>query len=165
MAGCNCTQSGCECSVRAGAGIIVTGTGSASNPFVISSDSVVDSLSVMDTPSLDLNMTNGVISGAVRLGTLLRVADTANLDLTLTGAGTDASPFILSGALKGLDVVSGSPGQVMTKQSDGTWRAAAAISAPVGAISTAAGASGDGSAGNPIRLNLGTYAEMEANLP
>jgi hypothetical protein len=129
---------------------------------VISSTIGENPLMVMDSASLDLTLQASVLSGKVNLAPLFRIADTTELDLTLSGAGTESSPFTLSGSVRNVDTESGTPGQVLTKQADGTWRAAAAVSAPIGAVSTRVPVAGDGSSQSPIRLLRMTYAELEA---
>lgn len=71
MGRCGCTNNACACSVIAGTGATVTGTGSVSDPYVISSG-----------------------------GGVFTVADTATVDHTLTGAGTVGNPYVLSSAVK-----------------------------------------------------------------
>lgn len=68
MAGrCGC-GSQCSCSVVAGPGVAVTGTGSATDPYVVSSAA----------------------------GASLQVSDTPTVDMTLSGAGTLMSPYVVS---------------------------------------------------------------------
>lgn len=58
MPKCNCAGSSCGCSVTAGDGIEVTGTGTAANPFVISSNisdlPIADSIAVTNSTSVEL---------------------------------------------------------------------------------------------------------------
>lgn len=71
---CNCAGQTCGCLVRAGAGIEVTGIGTADNPFIIRNI-------------------------ASDLATSLKVSNTTTLQLTMAGAGTNLDPFILQGAV------------------------------------------------------------------
>jgi hypothetical protein len=70
MAKCGCASSRCSCKITGGSGIVVTGSGTESSPYVISSDGS---------------------------GTYLNVIDTATVNLTLTGNGSIDSPYTLSG--------------------------------------------------------------------
>lgn len=157
---CGCDSNmGCTCSMQAGTGIGVSGIGTAGDPFVITN--TVPALGVADTPSLDLSIANNIISGHVQLDAVLDVADTASIDLALTGAGTEAIPFTLSAVIKGMILAPATSGQVMTYGIDGIWRPGPPTQAPVGAIVTAGGLRGDGSGANPFRVYPGTYAEWE----
>lgn len=69
MARCGCASDRCDCVITAGPGVAITGTGTASNPYVITSDTE---------------------------GSVLQILDTPTIDLTLTGNGTAGTPFILS---------------------------------------------------------------------
>lgn len=68
---CGCSSQ-CTCAVVAGEGVTVEGTGSPSNPYVISA--------------------NG--------GTVVQVNDTPTVDLTLLGSGESGDPYILSAAAR-----------------------------------------------------------------
>jgi len=72
MARCDCSGGGCSCSIAEGDGIRVTGSGEASNPYTITA---------LRQP----------IEGQ------LAVADTATLNLTLTGDGMVGEPYTISG--------------------------------------------------------------------
>lgn len=77
MARCNCAAGGgCSCSVQEGDYIRVTGSGEASNPYVIEA---------LRQP----------IDGQ------LAVTDTATLNLTLTGEGLVGEPYTISGEVLG----------------------------------------------------------------
>lgn len=71
MARCGCNGS-CSCKLIAGRGAQVTGSGSISDPYVISSFPM--SLSVLDTPTVNL---------------------------TLTGDGSQGNPWTISGVASG----------------------------------------------------------------
>lgn len=161
---CDCLKTGCECSVRAGTGIRVRGTGSTADPFVISSlvSETGMSMMVADTPSLDLSLIANVLSGKVSIEKLLKVASTAGVSMAISGMGTETSPYTISASLSGIQHVGGKPGDVLTLQTDGVWRPSAAVSAPIGAVSTRLPIMGDGSSQNPIRLTSMTYQQLEA---
>ena len=65
---CGCASQDCSCTITAGDGIQVTGTGSKTNPYVVT-----------------LVQTSG-----------FTVADSASVDLTLSGAGTVDDPTVLT---------------------------------------------------------------------
>jgi len=159
VSGCNCINVGCQCTVMGGSGIAVTGIGTSGDPFIITNSR--PDVGVGDTPSLDLSKQAGVITGVVRLGPLLSVRDTESVDLTLSGSGTEVSPFVLSGAIAGVDLTGGSTGDVMTQQIDGSWAAGPATQAPAGTVVVGGGLRGDGSGASPLRVFPGTYAQWE----
>jgi hypothetical protein len=126
-----CGGASCSCSIQAGPHITILGTGGPEDPFVISGD--VD----------------------------LEVTDTGTVDLTLSGAGTEAAPWSLSGRfstsskLNDLGDVSVSPsnGEVLAwNTSLGEWRAVAPTTAEAGSVSTDGSLTGDGSAGSPLQV-------------
>jgi hypothetical protein len=143
-----------------GDGITVTGIGTAGDPFIITNSR--QQLGVQDTPSLDLSVVGSLITGKVQLAPVLKVADTSTVDLTLAGGGTEAVPFTLSAAMKGVVLDGGATGNVLTQKPDGTWGPGPATQAPLGAVATANGVKGDGSGGDPVRISARTYAEWEA---
>lgn len=70
MARCGCASNVCSCTINAGLGSTVSGSGTPTDPYVIST-----------TP------------------TVLTVRDTASVDLTLTGNGTAQAPYLLAADL------------------------------------------------------------------
>lgn len=74
MPNCNCKGSVCGCSITAGTGINVSGSGTAQNPFVISRDTTGDSVLRQ-----------------------IKVTNTTSLRMKTTGLGTAADPLVLSG--------------------------------------------------------------------
>jgi hypothetical protein len=69
MARCRCQSENCTCAVKAGTGVIITGSGSPADPWTV----------------------NAIPSAA---GTL-RVEDTFTIDLVLSGSGTGTDPYVL----------------------------------------------------------------------
>lgn len=131
MARCGCSGGTCSCVVTGSGGITVTGSGTPSNPFVVSG------------------------------GGVLTVADTSTVDLTLSGAGSPGSPYLLTATalvsldeLTDVDVAAATTGQVIAKQANGTWIGVPAPTAPPGAITVSGGIEGDGSAGAPLSIKL-----------
>jgi len=157
---CGCdSKMGCTCQLQAGDGIAVSGIGTAGDPFVITNNR--PTVGIADTPSVDLTLANGVITAKVKLDAVLDIADSNTIDLALTGAGTEAIPFILSAVIKNMILTPATSGQVLTYSVDQVWRPGPATQAPVGSIVTAGGLRGDGSGADPFRVHPGTYAEWE----
>lgn len=58
MARCGCTGSGiCECTIQAGTGVSVTGTGSTLEPYEISANPAVGEIQVVNTATVNLTLT------------------------------------------------------------------------------------------------------------
>lgn len=117
--------------ITGGGSVTVTGSGSQANPYVISG------------------------------GGSLSVQDTATVDLTLTGNGSAATPYVLKAdALVSLDELTdvatagATTGQVLARQSDGTWAPAPPSTATPGTINVSGGIEGNGSAGTPLSVKL-----------
>lgn len=89
---CGCSGATCGCLIVAGAGITITGIGTASNPFVVTRDSSTDSI-----------------------GGQLQVDSSPTIDMTLLGTGTIADPLIVKAALSAtaLDGTVGTDGSVL----------------------------------------------------
>lgn len=97
---CGCGSAQCSCAVIAGTGITVSGVGSASNPYVITAS-----------------------------GAALTITDTPSLNLTLSGSGTPASPWVLSGVI----TPSSTSGNLVTLDGNGVLVASSAVRDAVGA--------------------------------
>lgn len=144
MARCGCSGLACNCVVTSGTNVTVSGAGTAASPYVISSSA--PDLTFSDTATVDLTRIVDDITAAVKLdpvpGNLivataaglrldctsiatcqtgtLSVVDTATVDLTLTGLGTQASPYVLSGvALAGVPTTVGDTNTVNLTQTGG----------------------------------------------
>lgn len=74
MPGCKCSGQTCSCSIVNGVGTVVTGTGTAADPFKLNVD-----------PS------------SLLLSSIIKVSDSTTLDLTQTGSGSVNDPIIISG--------------------------------------------------------------------
>src|SRR4051794_15515180 len=66
MARCGCASNVCTCTITGGAGVQVSGTGTPTDPYVLAAQP-----------------------------TVLKVADSTSVDLTLTGNGSSAAPYVL----------------------------------------------------------------------
>lgn len=157
---CSCTGAQCSCFIDGGTNTTITGSGTALDPFLVHCS--IPEVTVADTPSLDLTKAGEVVTGKVRLDPLFGVDDTATVELTLTGAGTEASPFTLTADLTDIDLSGAAIGDVVTRLIDGTWGPGPATQAEVGSVSTSNGVTGDGSGGSPVRIAAKTYAQWEA---
>lgn len=131
MARCGCQGASCSCVVTGSGGVTVTGSGSAANPYVVTSD---------------LNVA---------------VNDSSTVDMVLTGDGSDANPYQITSVatieldeLTDVDTAGSATGQVLAKQADGIYRFVAPTTAPAGTIVVGNGIEGDGSAGNPLAVKL-----------
>lgn len=127
-----CCGSTCACKMEAGTHMVITGTGSAQDPFILSSD--VD----------------------------LTVQDNTTFDMSLSGSGTTVDPWILSVAFAGTaqlddlpDVSDTAPtnGQVLAwNSSTQLWEPTAPTTAPTGAVNHDTSLDGDGSPGDPLQV-------------
>lgn len=147
MARCGCSGgSGCSCLVTSGAGIRVSGSGSATDPYVV-------------------DATGTGITGS------LVVADTSTVDLTMDGSGTQADPYTLSGVatISMEDLSDVAPGAVPASGQvpvyNGTaWTFAVPPTTPPGAVSVSTGLTGDGAAATPIKVRVsGTWGTAPLN--
>jgi hypothetical protein len=147
-----CGGASCSCVLEEAAHINIVGTGSPGDPFVIAADVAV------------------------------QVADNPTFDLTLTGLGTAASPWVIgvtfaaTAKLNDLpDVTAPTPtnGQVLGwDTATSQWTPRAPTTAAAGAVLHDTSLAGDGSAGTPLQVlrdpsaYLGTTAQglgMNAN--
>jgi hypothetical protein len=134
-----CGDESCSCLVQAGDGIQVSGSGTQSNPYIITSD----------LPDFSQS---------------LSVRDTATINLTLSGSGREADPFVLSGtsSLKMTDLSDvadpeGGPivGDVPVWVGAGVlghWEFRAPPPAPAGAVNATGGIIGIGSGDDPLKV-------------
>jgi hypothetical protein len=127
---CTCDGGKCSCLVLAGSGIDVSGSGSASNPYII--------------------------SATQDLTSRIQVADTDSVDMHATGSGTDDDPLTISAdvtlSLDDLtDVTAPTPSSGDTITWNGTqWVAGPPAVVPPGAVNVGAGLTGTGAVDSPI---------------
>lgn len=138
MARCGCSGTSCSCQVEAdpSSTITVTGSGSGASPYVIGGGGVVT------------------------------VLDSSTIDFTLTGVGSSGSPYLITGDatidvedLANLDVTGVGAGDVIAYNGT-SWETIPAPSATPGLINTDGTISGDGSGGDPLKIEplaTGTY--------
>lgn len=202
MARCGCA-SGCACSVVQGPGVTVTGTGSPANPYVISAgDAVPTTVTDLDTPTVDTVVTGGpayVVSGNVKISASPNNCLDANADglfvacpdgsetivqqganVTVTGSGTVADPYIVSSTGGGggggtplavtdtstvnltinpalpqnlsADVkISAAPGNTVTVNADGLF-----VPASPAPVEVDCGIKGSGTVADPLMANVAT---------
>lgn len=131
MARCGCSGSSCSCVIRGSGGVSVSGSGTVNSPYVVSSA---------------LNLT---------------IIDSATIDLALAGDGSLTEPYILSANanvalddLTDVDTSGGTTGQVLARQSDGSYALVPPSTASPGAINTGNGLTGDGSSGSPLNVRV-----------
>jgi hypothetical protein len=137
IARCACGNSTCSCVVKGGDGIIVTGNGTSTRPFLVAQESggqLKNLIQVTDTPTLDL-----VISGDGTVGNKLDIR--GNTLTKMTDLKDVADP---EGPAAG-DV----PVWMGTH-----WEFRPPTSAPPGSVSAGAGLTGDGSSGNPLKVKF-----------
>lgn len=124
----------CRCLITPGTGILVRGSGQATDPYVVST-----------TPAL---------AGGVQ------TVNTATVKLSTTGSGTGADPYVIAAdatlhVLDLIDVEQDALNIGDTLSWDGTqWVTAAPPVAPAGATNTAGGLAGSGAVDNPVRANV-----------
>src|SRR5262245_24935935 len=131
MPGC-CQGATCACVIKTGGNSTVTGSGTANDPFVI-------------TSTVELN-----------------VVDNATFDLTLVGDGSDTAPYVLSvnyaataklDHLPDVDAPNPTNGQVLAwNNSLQKWAPAAPTTAASGSVTHDNSLTGDGSAGTPLAV-------------
>lgn len=135
MPRCGCAGSTCSCLITAGPGVQITGSGQASNPYVITA-------------------TAATIAGTIA------VLDTETVDLTLLGEGTLAQPYVITATatiemddLLNVDAAAPPTGYVLGF--DGAnWVPVPASTVDPGLITTGPGITGDGSAALPLAAEV-----------
>jgi len=147
-----------------------TGRGIPGDPYVISGDVNLGPLvSVVDTPTVDLTLGGSgtlgdpfTLTADAIVGPTINFVDGEDAAWTSSGTGTALDPLTITVDVPCLHCdAPGNVGDVLALQADGTYLPSPPVTAPVGAIFVAQGLIGDGSAGNPLRLNLCTYDQLE----
>src|SRR6188768_607134 len=163
MARCACGGTSCNCSLRAGPGITVSGTGSAANPFVVSAEPTTCTAiraCISAGSGASFNAATGVVSArpSTDPGNLLSFGTDTGLYVTtdctavracLTeGDGVDYDP--VAGVIAARP--STDAGNVLTMGGDG------GLYVPAGAatVVTGCGLTGDGSGATPLAVSTGT---------
>lgn len=161
MADCGCETSGCDCRIIGGDSITVTGLGTAGAPYVISAR-----IGLISSASLKVELVTAGLRGKVQLAPLLAVSNspTGSVNLAMSGAGTEESPFVLSASMANVNLSGAKAGDHLVRLIDGTWGPGPANPIPAaGAPATAGVIVGDGTGADPIRYKrTATYAELEA---
>lgn len=137
LARCGCSGQTCSCLIQGGDGIEVAGSGTVSDPYIVS------------TEGID-------IAGSIQF------IDTDTVDFTVTGSGTEANPYSISAqATLALDDLTDVDAAAPTDNYVLAWNGTAWVPAPPatvdpGAISVAEPITGTGQASDPIGLDLQT---------
>jgi hypothetical protein len=106
--GCGCAGTGCSCVLVEGVGTSVRGAGTVTNPYVV--DAQVSVLSVIDSPTVDLELlgdgteTNPYVLTATYVGTTPTLGSIPAVGATWNGAvnlSTVASPTTIRATLTG----------------------------------------------------------------
>jgi hypothetical protein len=170
MARCRCAEGACGCALVAGDNTTVTGTGTPRDPWVVGA-SAIGYLSVADTSTIDLELqgdgtntnphllTASLVAGAA---VSVQFQNTPEVNFATTGGGTIADPMVVSADLPLLTLTGGSAGQVLTQDGNGVFIPMPATTAPIGAVASGFGITGDGSAVAPLRINLCNYDQLKA---
>lgn len=138
MGKCGCAGTTCGCKIVGDGGIIVTGAGTATNPYRVSGSG---GLSAVDTPSINM---------------------------TILGSGSQSDPWLISADFAGqlddlldVDTSGGVPGDVLALQADGSYALVAPATTAPGLIATGTSLEGDGSGGSPLNLRLASNSGLE----
>jgi hypothetical protein len=136
---CNCGQSGSGGSgvrVVAGEGIIVTGSGTPSDPLMISSE-------------------------VTSFASSFLAQDTSTVDMNLVGSGTQADPFVLSATaalsmqeLSDVNDPSGPAFGEVPVYNGSAWEFAAPPTQAPGLVNATGGIVGDGTIATPLKINV-----------
>lgn len=92
MPRCGCATPDCGCTLTAGEGVVITGQGSAENPYIVSTNEGL---------------------------TKIRAQSTSTIQLIMTGAGTSTNPYVLSAVRIGSSVTANTKVDVIDATS--TW--------------------------------------------
>lgn len=138
MARCGCSNTTCSCQIVGAGAIIVTGSGTVTNPYVV----------------------NGGLS--------LEVENSSTVNLIRGGSGTLDDPYILRASaslsleeLEDVDTRVLTTGYVLARQSDGTFALVPPATTAPGTINRGNGLIGDGSSGSPLNVRLAANSGLE----
>lgn len=152
MARCGCSGAvTCGCFLSAGTNVTITGNGNSGTPFIINASQ--NPISVANTATVGLVLASNVLTANVKLDTasgnlltatangirldcaaitscltasgVTTIADTATINMSISGAGTSGSPYVISGQVI-LD-----PAGIATISAAGVLVSAAAINAAI----------------------------------
>lgn len=148
----------------------VTGIGVQGSPYMVSAAVDIDPLvTVLDSVSVRWDRVGAgtildplELTAHAEIGSTLQFANTPEVNLVVSGAGNELTPMVVSAELPWVTVGGGTPGDVLTLQIDGTYLPAPPNTVAPGSVFVAGGLTGDGSGGNPIRVNICTYDDLEA---
>src|SRR5262245_39076018 len=129
MARCRCTGESCTCVLAAGSGVQLAGTGSPTNPWIITvPPNSNGTIETSDTPSVVWSISGQgtfeqpfVLVARAVIGTLIDFIDSDEVAFTVTGAGSEADPLQVTADLPNISTAGGSAGMVLTQQPDGTF--------------------------------------------
>jgi len=136
MARCRCAVGSCECNLVAGTNVEVEGDGTEATPWVVSA-------------------TASAAQAIIFL-------DNNEVAFEVAGAGLPTEPYLVTAELPWVNPAEGLVGEVLAKKADGLWGPAPPATTAPGLISTGPGVTGDGSAGEPLRVCLRTYDDLKA---
>lgn len=172
MARCRCVGSGpCPCNLVAGDNVTVVGNGAIGSPWVISATaSAADTIATADSPTVDMMVSGSgtaadpyVLSAAINVDPAIDFGADGDITFTTTGAGTADDPLVINAWLSCISCEApGNPGDVLTLQPDGTYLPGPPNTVDPGAIVTSVGLEGDGTALDPLRVELCTYDQLSA---
>lgn len=132
MARCGCASSSCSCLITGSGGVVVTGSGSAENPYVINGSN----FGVTDSPTIDMTL-----SGDGTLGNPYRISAAAHLTLDQLDDVNASAP---------------SPGYTLTYVTSpvAEWRATVPLSGIPGAVLHDSTMVGDGTPSSALGVKI-----------
>lgn len=154
----------CNCTFVAGDNIRIVGT----DPYLITripfAQFITDDTSSVDFTGTGLGTEQSprVVSGDVVITTLIRFAD--GLLTEVTGTGTTLDPAIVSAWMSCMlcEDPARADGKVLMMRRDGDYHPHVVPVVAQGAVTVGIGLSGDGSAQNPMMLEMCSYDDLAA---
>lgn len=182
MARCGCAGQTCSCLIQGGDGIEVSGSGTVSDPYVITTDGVDigGTVQFIDTDTVDFTVAGQGTEAApyqVSATVIASLGDLSNVDCDIAPAGQTlvsngetwecGVPALALDDLSDVDVDGAGADQVLTyNAATGQWEPAN-VSVEPGQVNTDHGAAGDGTASDPVIVqtaaewNTGELAGLE----